>query len=36
MKERAGDMPSPTSGIAERLSLRVGELKKSFIGALRK
>src|SRR5258707_8693226 len=35
MKERAGDMPSPASGIVERFSLRVGELKKSLIGTPR-
>jgi hypothetical protein len=31
MKERAGDMPAPGSGVASRFSLRVGEFKKSFI-----
>ena len=35
MKERAGDMPAPAARIAERLPLRIGEIKKPFIGAPR-
>ena len=35
VEECAGDMPTPAAGVADYLTLRIGEVKKPLIGARR-